>query len=51
MDEYHARRIGHGYHLLDDPALYSRLCGEGIHLECCPTSSLLTKSCEFHSWV
>merc|ERR1719464_667873 len=44
VDTYHARRIGHGYHLLEDPEIYGRLRKEGIHLECCPTSSLLTKS-------
>merc|ERR1740121_3069036 len=46
VDEYHAQRIGHGYHLLEDEELYARLCGGGlIHLECCPTSSMLTKNC------
>jgi adenosine deaminase len=44
VDAYHARRIGHGYHLLDDPAAYKRLKACGIHLECCPTSSMLTKA-------
>merc|ERR1740121_685206 len=46
VDDYHAQRIGHGYHLLEDPELYARLRDGGkIHLECCPTSSLLTKNC------
>lgn len=44
VDVYHAKRIGHGYHLLDDSELYDRLRSEGLHLECCPTSSLLTKA-------
>lgn len=44
VDIYHARRLGHGYHLLDDPAAYKRLKELGIHLECCPTSSMLTKA-------
>jgi len=46
VDIYHARRLGHGYHLLDDSAAYQRLKGLGIHLECCPTSSVLTKAAE-----
>merc|ERR1711865_785340 len=44
VDAYHAKRLGHGYHLLEDPAAYKRLKALGIHLECCPTSSMLTKS-------
>lgn len=30
--------------MLQDPALYASLKEQGIHLECCPTSSLLTKA-------
>jgi len=44
VDSYHARRIGHGYHLLEDSELYDRLRKENIHIEGCPTSSLLTKA-------
>jgi adenosine deaminase len=44
VDVYHAKRLGHGYHLLDDAAAYKRLKDLGIHLECCPTSSVWTKA-------
>eukprot|EP00419_Tripos_fusus_P027319 CAMPEP_0172725658 /NCGR_PEP_ID=MMETSP1074-20121228/88908_1 /TAXON_ID=2916 /ORGANISM="Ceratium fusus, Strain PA161109" /LENGTH=487 /DNA_ID=CAMNT_0013552489 /DNA_START=50 /DNA_END=1509 /DNA_ORIENTATION=+ len=44
VEVYHARRIGHGYHLLQDQDLYAKLKEAGIHLECCPTSSLLTRA-------
>lgn len=38
----HAERIGHGYHVLEDDMLYRRIIDENIHLEACPTSSILT---------
>ncbi|CAD5221189.1 unnamed protein product [Bursaphelenchus okinawaensis] len=45
VDDMHAERIGHGYHLLDDPAEYTRLAVEGrLHLEACPLSSVMTSS-------
>ncbi|XP_051832458.1 adenosine deaminase [Antechinus flavipes] len=42
VDTLHAERIGHGYHTLEDPALYSKLLGENMHFEVCPWSSYLT---------
>ena len=33
LDILHAERIGHGYHVLEDNALYKRIIDEGIHLE------------------
>ncbi|XP_031556443.1 adenosine deaminase-like [Actinia tenebrosa] len=42
LDQLHAERIGHGYHILEDPVLYDQVIERGIHLEVCPTSSLLT---------
>jgi adenosine deaminase len=42
LDVLHAQRIGHGYHLVDDEALYARVRGERVPLECCLTSSLQT---------
>ncbi|XP_020610606.1 adenosine deaminase-like isoform X2 [Orbicella faveolata] len=42
LDILHAERIGHGYHVLEDNALYKRIIDERIHLEVCPTSSILT---------
>lgn len=38
----HANRIGHGYHVLQDPDLYKLVIEKQIHLELCPTSSILT---------
>uniref|UniRef100_A0A8C3S2R4 Adenosine deaminase n=1 Tax=Chelydra serpentina TaxID=8475 RepID=A0A8C3S2R4_CHESE len=35
-------RIGHGYHVLEDPTLYRELLGRKIHFETCPWSSILT---------
>ncbi|EDO45463.1 predicted protein [Nematostella vectensis] len=42
LDQLHAERIGHGYHTLEDEELYDRVLKERIHLETCPTSSILT---------
>lgn len=33
LDILHAERIGHGYHVLEDNALYKRIIDERIHLE------------------
>lgn len=40
----HAMRIGHGYHVLDDQALYRQCLADQVHFETCPTSSILTGS-------
>jgi len=40
--EHGAMRIGHGYHLVDDPGLLARCVAKGVHFECCPTSSFET---------
>lgn len=42
VDELHATRIGHGYHIVDDEKVYDRFKAEQYHLECCPRSSYLT---------
>ena len=42
LDIMHANRIGHGYHVLEDAALYARCLKERVHFETCPTSSILT---------
>lgn len=45
VDEMHAERVGHGYHLLDDPASYNKYAiKERLHLEACPLSSVMTGS-------
>jgi len=44
IELYHAERIGHGYHVLEDEAVYRTVLDQGIHLENCPWSSYLTGS-------
>lgn len=44
IELYGAERIGHGYHVLEDEALYATVRSRGIHLENCPWSSYLTGS-------
>ena len=39
-----ADRIGHGLHIVDDPALVQLVIDNNITLELCPTSNLLTGS-------
>uniref|UniRef100_A0A8C0QPL6 Adenosine deaminase n=1 Tax=Chelonoidis abingdonii TaxID=106734 RepID=A0A8C0QPL6_CHEAB len=39
-------RIGHGYHVLKDPALYRELLSKKMHFETCPWSSILTGACD-----
>ncbi|XP_062445049.1 adenosine deaminase isoform X2 [Rhea pennata] len=38
-------RIGHGYHVLEDPELYKELLRTKMHFEVCPWSSYLTGAC------
>eukprot|EP00088_Acartia_fossae_P062146 TRINITY_DN7486_c0_g1_i1.p1 TRINITY_DN7486_c0_g1~~TRINITY_DN7486_c0_g1_i1.p1 ORF type:complete len:364 (-),score=82.82 TRINITY_DN7486_c0_g1_i1:340-1431(-) len=42
LDVLKAKRIGHGYRVLENPKLYERCLKEGVHFETCPTSSILT---------
>ena len=42
LDNLPVRRIGHGVRAIEDPALVSRIAGEGIVLEVCPTSNIRT---------
>ncbi|XP_021094573.1 adenosine deaminase isoform X3 [Heterocephalus glaber] len=42
VDILKTERVGHGYHTLEDKALYNRLRKENIHFEVCPWSSYLT---------
>ncbi|KAK2169246.1 hypothetical protein NP493_1199g02112 [Ridgeia piscesae] len=44
VDKMHAVRIGHGYHVIDDDALYKRLGTARVHFEVCPCSSVVTGS-------
>lgn len=45
LDHMFAERIGHGYHVIDDPSLYSRCKDDQVHFEMCPDSSIKTGSC------
>ncbi|KAM9589860.1 adenosine deaminase isoform 1-T1 [Trichechus inunguis] len=42
VDRLKTERVGHGYHTLEDEALYKRLLQENMHFEVCPWSSYLT---------
>ncbi|KAL2763674.1 adenosine deaminase isoform 2 [Daubentonia madagascariensis] len=42
VDVLKTERLGHGYHTLEDEALYNRLRQENMHFEVCPWSSYLT---------
>lgn len=42
VDTLKTERLGHGYHTLEDGALYARLLQENMHFEVCPWSSYLT---------
>nr|XP_020010569.1 adenosine deaminase isoform X4 [Castor canadensis] len=42
VDILKTERLGHGYHTLEDEALYHRLRQENMHFEVCPWSSYLT---------
>ncbi|KAF8778299.1 Adenosine deaminase like protein [Argiope bruennichi] len=44
LEHLFAERIGHGYHVVDDDALYRRCLDMDVHFEACPHSSLLTGS-------
>jgi adenosine deaminase len=44
IEELGAERIGHGYHVLDDEAIYRLAREKRIHFEGCPTSSIFTNS-------
>jgi len=35
-------RLGHAVHAIDDPSVMDLICNEGIAIECCPTSNVLT---------
>ncbi|XP_066529219.1 adenosine deaminase [Hoplias malabaricus] len=41
-----AERIGHGYHTIEDQALYKQLLEDNMHFEMCPVSSKLTGACD-----
>ena len=44
LDNLYADRIGHGYACVKDKLLMNRMRKEQIHLECCPTSSIITSA-------
>ena len=44
INKLHATRIGHGYASINDKEILQFIKNKNIHLECCPSSSLGTKS-------
>ncbi|KAG8447060.1 hypothetical protein GDO86_014491 [Hymenochirus boettgeri] len=46
VDVLNAERIGHGYHAIEDPELYSRLLKMDMHFEMCPWCSYITGACD-----
>ncbi|KAI1890444.1 hypothetical protein AGOR_G00153770 [Albula goreensis] len=46
VDVLKAERIGHGYHTIEDPGLYSHLLEKNMHFEVCPISSKYTGACD-----
>ncbi|XP_056588815.1 adenosine deaminase [Triplophysa dalaica] len=46
VDVLKAERIGHGYHTIEDEALYKKLLKDNMHFEMCPVSSKLTGACD-----
>ncbi|XP_066940825.1 adenosine deaminase-like isoform X5 [Macrobrachium rosenbergii] len=42
VEAFGAERIGHGYRVIEDEAIYDMCKREGIHFETCPHSSYLT---------
>ncbi len=42
--DFGAKRIGHGHHLYDAPALWQRVRENGVTLEICPTSNIQCKT-------
>lgn len=42
LEELCTERIGHGYHVVEDEALYEYCLQKRVHFECCPYSSILT---------
>lgn len=51
IDEYGAKRIGHGYHIRDYPEIMDYVKKRQVHLEVCPTSSVETGAWEKTDWV
>jgi adenosine deaminase len=43
LEDLRADRIGHGIRSLEDPSLVTRLRGERVPLDVCPTSNVMTK--------
>ncbi|GFY38080.1 adenosine deaminase [Trichonephila inaurata madagascariensis] len=44
VSEMFAERIGHGYHVVEDPDIYGYCLDHEVHFEVCPYSSVLTGS-------
>jgi adenosine deaminase len=46
IEALEAERLGHGIHVMDDPALVAEVRERGIALDVCPTSNAMTRSVE-----
>ncbi|XP_047109169.1 adenosine deaminase-like [Schistocerca piceifrons] len=42
LDVYHTERVGHGYRVVENEAIYSSCKEKRVHFETCPWSSYLT---------
>jgi adenosine deaminase len=42
--DFGSKRIGHGHHIYENPALVRRAAAEGVALEICPTSNIQCKT-------
>ncbi|XP_022194270.2 adenosine deaminase isoform X1 [Nilaparvata lugens] len=42
LEIFHAERIGHGYHTVEDEKLFQNCLKDRVHFETCPHSSILT---------
>jgi len=44
VKELYAERIGHGYRAIEDENILNYLIENNVHVECCPTSSVMTSA-------
>jgi len=44
IEKMYAERIGHGYRAMEDTNVLNYLIENNIHVECCPTSSVITRA-------
>ncbi|VDN20776.1 unnamed protein product [Dibothriocephalus latus] len=49
LEEMHAERIGHGYHILDDPVVYKTVREKNVHFEVCQSTKRYKNCCVLSS--